>query len=275
MPAKTPKKETEIDILVVEKGEIEFYILGTSPLILNRMNEKVRQQLLLPSGRKTAADKASMLKHNPYEEFQSAPYLDPNEGGPSFLMGLSSWFKNAMRGAAVDLPKLSKAQIGRLVRVEGERVGIYGDPKMFLEPSRCADQNKTPDIHARVIVPEWCCKITVTYVKPLLREKHVANLLSFSGITQGVGDWRSEKGSGDHGCFEIVSKDDKRWKFLEKNYGRDFQKQAMEDADCYNRESQELYDWFKEEIVRRGHKNVRLSGLIDYSCNSLQTQPPA
>lgn len=270
------KKTEEVEVMTVEKGHLTFHIVGTSPLILNRMSEKARRQLLLPSGRKTAADKASTLKHVPYEEFQCSPYIDPREDAPTLLTHLASAFKGALRGAAVDLPKLSKAQIGRLVRVEGERINIWGHPKMLMSVTRSADVNKTPDIRTRCILPEWCCDIDITFVKPLLREKHLINLLSFSGITQGTGDWRAEKGSGNYGSFEIANADDPRIKFLKENYGREFQMQAMIDAEPYDRETAEEFQWYNEEVVSRGFKNVRKpgDGLGLVFADFLQTNPP-
>lgn len=270
---KKTAKTTELEVFEVTKEAMDFYVLGTSPIILNRMNEKARQQLLLPSGRKTAADKQSSLKHNPYEEFQSAPYLDPDPDGPTYLMHLATAFKGAMRGAAVDLPKLTKAQIGRLVTVKGERISVWGHPQMLMSVTRCADMNKTPDIRTRVIVPEWACKITVSWITPLLRAKHIYNLLSFAGLTQGTGDWRSEKGSADYGSFEIVEKDDERWHHIVNNYGRDLQMEAMETIEYYDRETAELYQWFKEEVVRRGFKNVRMDGPVPV-VDDLQINPP-
>ena len=37
MATKKPEATSEISILEVEKGEMEFCILGTSPLIMNRL----------------------------------------------------------------------------------------------------------------------------------------------------------------------------------------------------------------------------------------------
>ena len=90
MAVKT--QETEINVTKVNKGIVTCHILGTSPIILNRMSEKVRHELLLPKGRKTAADKAGTLKHDPLSEFRSSPYT--NEGdGPTYL----SYFRACSR----------------------------------------------------------------------------------------------------------------------------------------------------------------------------------
>lgn len=250
------KKETEIDVLKVDHGRLDFCVLGTTPLILNRMSEKALHQLLMPSGRKTTAEKASTMKHNPMEEFQASPYTDEDESAPTFIQHLSSAFKGAIKSAALDIPGSSKAQIGRLTWVNGERVAIYGIPKLFMSVTRSADINKTPDVRTRAIVPEWACYVSVSFVKPLLREQGVANLLASAGIMQGVGDWRPGKGSGTYGQFELVDANDKRFNQIVKHGGRGPQMAAMDEPECYDAESRELLSWFDVEARRRGFKAV-------------------
>jgi hypothetical protein len=249
-------KETSIDILTVDHGQLDFCVVGTTPLILNRMSEKVMRELLLPKGKKTAAEKASSMKHDPMAEFLASPYIDPDESAPTLLQHLSSAFKGALKSAAVDLPGANKSQIGRLTWVNGERVGIFGIPQMFMSVTRSADINKTPDVRTRAIVPEWACRVSVSFVQPMLREQAVANLLASAGITQGVGDWRPGKGSGTYGQFVLVSQDDARFMHLTKHAGRDAQKAAMESPAFYDRETEELYEWFQVESRRRGFKAV-------------------
>ncbi len=250
------KNEESIDILTVDKGQIQFCILGTTPLILNRMSEKAMRELLAPKGKKTAADKAANLKHIPLEEFRSSPYIDRNPNGPTLLQHLASAFKGSLKGAAVDLPGAKKAQIGRLTWVEGERIAIYGVPQMIMSVVRSADMNRTPDVRTRAIVPQWACVVTVSYVQPLLRQQSVANLMASAGIMQGIGDWRTEKGAGNYGSFELVEQDDPRFLAIRQNGGRAAQIAAMENPEPYDEETAELYQWFLGEASRRGFKDV-------------------
>ena len=73
------KKVTEntIQIVEMETQTVTFHVLGTTPMIFNRMPEKAWQQLLLPSGRKTSAEKAGSTKHEPVVEYRSSPYRMP------------------------------------------------------------------------------------------------------------------------------------------------------------------------------------------------------
>ena len=254
--AKKKNESVSIEVMEVQRGELKFYVKGTEPLILNRLSEKARRELLLPKGKKTAADKAMNLKHNPIQEFHDAPhYLAPGAGAdkaPTLLALPCTSFKNAMLTAALDMEGVTKAAIGRQVYVPGEYTPVYGIPKLYMRPVRSADMNRTPDIRTRVILPEWCCELTVQFAKPILREKPVANLLAAAGFMSGMGDFRPEKGKGTNGQFVLVGDGDKDFKRIVKNGGRAQQIEAMQAAEAYDDETSELLSWFTGEAHNRG-----------------------
>lgn len=254
MAIKRKDGEQEITVLEVTKGLIDFCVVGTTPLICNRMSQKVWHELLMPKGKKNAAEKASTLKHNPVEEFRASPYIAKDEDSETLLTVMSSAFKGALRSAALDMPGTQKSQIGRLTYVRGEYVGVYGIPKLFMAVTRSADINKTPDIRTRAILPEWACRVSIEFVKPILREQTVANLLAASGITMGIGDYRPQKGAGNYGQFRLVSADDADFVRLTKTQARRAQVAAMDAAEAYDEESAEMLSWFTAESNRRGFK---------------------
>lgn len=250
----TAKQDTAIVVDSVRKETIGVPIRGVRPLILNKVSEKAKRELLFPlGGRKTAADRAASLKHDPLAEFRSAPYTLPDEDAPTLLAGLASWFKNAMMDAALDMPGAKKTQIGRLLWVEGERTPIYGVPELFMSITRSADMNRTPDVRTRCIVPAWATIIEITYVVPMLNEKSVLNLLGAAGMICGVGDWRPQKGKGTYGQFVLTNPDDDaEFVRIMQTGGRAAQAAAMANPDPYDDESEELLAWFDEELERRG-----------------------
>lgn len=252
----TTKAETGVEIVIhqIEQEVVEFCILGTTPIILNRLSQKAQHELLMPKGRKTAADKAGSLKHDPIDEFRDSPYLIANENAPTLVGILPTAFKGAMRTAALDMPGAKKSQIGRLVYVDGEILPVYGTPKLFMSITRSADMNRTPDVRTRMILPEWACKLTVRYTKPILRQQSVVNLLSTAGFQCGVGDWRQEKGSGNYGSFRLVAKDDPDFVRITGKQGRAAQIAARDKAEPYDLETEELLSWFRVESNRRGMK---------------------
>ncbi len=245
-----------LDIMQTERGTCDLCILGASPLILNRMSQKAKRELLMPKGRKSAVEKATSLKHNPIDEYRASAYTLKADGAPTYLAILSTSFKGAMATAALDLPGTKKAQIGRLTYVNGDYVGIYGVPQLFMSVTRSADMNKTPDVRTRAIVPQWACRLSVTYIQPLMRPQAVGNLLAAAGMSVGVGDWRPEKGKGNYGQFEIVSMDDDRFKAIIASGGREAQIAALDNPTCYDDETTELLTWFDEELGRRSIRGV-------------------
>lgn len=252
--ATKASKDVTVEVAEVKKEHVTLCIVGTSPIILNRMSEKVKRELLLPKGKKTKADKAANLKHNPMEEYQASPYRFQDESSPTYLGFMASAFKGAMRNAAVDIPGSTKAQVGRLVYVEGDLVPIYGIPKLFMSVTRCADINKTPDIRTRAIVPQWAAVLHISFVSPIMKLPAVVNLLSAGGIISGVGDWRPEKGKGNYGQFRIANNDDTELLKIMKAGGREAQIAAMETPECYDLETKELLAWYENEVVKRGFK---------------------
>lgn len=248
------KVETEVVIQEIAKAVDSFWIVGTSPFVCNRMSQKARGELLLPKGRKTAAEKASSLKHDPMQEFRASPYLTRDDNAPTVIEALASMFKGAMKTAALDLPGARKAQIGRLVNIEGDRVSLYGVPQIFMSIVRSADMNRTPDVRTRAIIPTWAARVTVSYVSTIIRTQSVANLLAAGGVTAGVGDFRPEKGAGNYGMFRLVSEGDAELQHIMVTGGRTEQAAALADPEPYDDETAELLSWYGVEVARRGIK---------------------
>ena len=257
MAAKKSTSDSTIsNVLEVTTGTVVCYVLGTSPLIMNRLSQKTKHELLMPKGRKTAHDKASMLKHVPVDEFRASPHTLSDKTAPTFLALPSTAFKGSLRSAALDMAGASKAQIGRLTYISGDYVSIYGVPKLYMAAVRSADINKTPDIRTRAILPQWACRLAITFVEPLIRQQAVVNLLAAAGITIGVGDGRPEKGALSFGQFKIVSEKDAQFASIVKAGSRKAQIEAMDRPTCYDDETTELLSWFDAELSRRSLKGV-------------------
>lgn len=252
----TPPSTEVTEILEVNQGEVVMHLVGLSPLIMNRMSEKAKHELLLPRGRKSATEKATSLKHKPVEEFRASVYRLRDESRASYLAMLSTAIKGALRSAAIDMPGAKKAQIGRLAWITGEHVDVFGVPKLFMSIVRSADMNKTPDVRTRAILPEWACRVVVTFVRPLIRPQAIVNLMASAGLTIGIGDWRPEKGSGNYGQFRVVSADDADFLRITKSGGRQVQIDALETPECYDDETAELLAWYDTEVGTRTLRGV-------------------
>jgi hypothetical protein len=252
----TVKKDqpTEITVAELARSSVTFAVLGTSPLICNRMSAKARQQLLAPAGRKSTVEKQSSLKHEPLLEYRDSPYRMDDPAAPTLLAVLPSMFKAAMCTAALRIPGVKRTEIEQLVQVNWDRMPVWGVPKLFCAVTRSADINKTPDVRTRAILPQWATYLTVHFMRPQLREQAIVNLLAAAGQISGIGDWRAEKGSGAFGSFTLVGAEDAEFKRILAAGGRDAQAAAMETPEPYDSETEELMSWFDVEARRRGFR---------------------
>lgn len=261
--AKGAPQSVEMFVSQIDTERIEFCVLGKTPLIMNRMSQKAMQELLAPKGRKTAAERAQTLKHDPVQEFRDSPYI-LRGARPTYLGVMSSAFKRAMADAAVDTPGAVRTKIEKLVYVPGMYTEVYGIPKLFMAIVRSSDINKTPDVRTRAILPEWACTVEVEFVRPNLKAQSIANLLVAAGHLCGIGDWRQEKGSGNYGSFTIVNRDNRDWQRIVKTQGRPAQIAALQKAEPFDEESESMLSWFETEVrIKRGAARAAAAAAVE------------
>lgn len=249
-PAKKTTTASAIDIIEVSQGEVQYAIIGETPLIMEAMSEKARQELLLPRGRLNATAKATNLKHDPLAEYRASAYV--LKAGPTALGMPATAFKDAIRTAALDLAGISKSEIGRLTYVEGSYAPIWGVPELFMSIVRSADIKRTPDVRTRAILPRWATTIVIRFVEPKMNERAISRLLAAAGMTAGVGGWRQEKGSGNFGLFRICAADDPEYLDIIAAGGRAAQEEALQAPQAHDEETARLLDWYETELgVRR------------------------
>lgn len=253
---KTKPKDETIVVTEVTEGRVDAVLVGRSPLVLNRMSEKAKRQLLFPPPKKTTADKAANMKHNPLEEYRASAHQLPS--GPTLLGVQAAAVKRALAAAALDMPgSVSKAKIGRLAWVPGEYLPVYGLPQLYMAVVRMADISRTPDIRTRAIVAEWAIPIQVNFVEPILNPTTILNLLVAAGLYIGIGDGRNEKGALAFGQFEVLSTAQaQKDKTVQRIFAqaRDAQTQAIESPEPYDEETRELFTWFDSEVQIRGKR---------------------
>ena len=245
----TKQNDEPISIIELKRGRSLFYVVGTTPLLMNRFSEKAKQQLLSPPQKKNAAERASMAKHDPIAEYRSSVYKNRDQKRPAAIHAPSEWFKGGLANAALDIPGVSKAKIERLVQCSPQ-IDLFGTPFLHFGMVRNSDINRTPDVRCRAIFPEWCCAFEVSYIANLISSDNVANLLAASGEIVGVGDWRPQKG-GTFGQFRLAGADDKEFHRIVKEQGAQAQINALAKPVAFDNESEELLVWFVQEMQRR------------------------
>jgi hypothetical protein len=252
--SKAASSPTEINVIKIDTGIIRAQLIGVTPFICHAMSAKAKGDILNPSRKKNAAEKAITLKHDVLKEYRESIYALSDEIRYPSLIGMKATaFKGAMMGAALDIPGATKSQIGRLVHVQGEYVSLFGVPELSMMTVRQSGFPPTPDIRTRAIIPRWACEVVIEYIQPMMQPWAVMNLLSWAGKTQGVGDGRTEKGALNYGQFQIVSPDDKEYLEIVRKGGRKAQAKAIEadNPKDYDDETRELRAWYHADVARR------------------------
>lgn len=248
--AKAQSAEAEIQVKPLRRATVRLRIIGTTPLFQNRMANKVKEQLLVGSRKKTKAERAD-VKHNPLEEYRSSAEIMPD--GPTALGLRVTAVKAAMCTAALETAGLTKTSAQRLIFMPGDLAPLYGTPQLRMDVVRSADINKTPDVRTRAYLPKWGAEIEVQFIVPQLSVASVVSLLCNAGVLVGVGDFRQEKGKGAFGSFRVIGEgeDDLEWNELVAHHGRAAQLAALDDPEFADRDTSDLMEFFFSETKRR------------------------
>lgn len=241
----------EIDVIDLKRGDAVMWLLGETPFYCNRMAAKAKQALLFPSPALTKVQRATKLKHAPYAEYRDSPYARKGPG-PTKLLMRGSAPKMAIAGAALRMPtSVNKTEIKQLVSCPDEYCPLWGIPALDMSVVRMAGISRTPDIRTRARIDRWAMRVPIRWTEPMLNEKKVAQLAHSAGFICGLGDWRIEKG-GPNGGFRIVPYDDPELRDIIESGGYLAQEEALKNPDCSNDETQELLEWYLDELARRG-----------------------
>jgi hypothetical protein len=241
--------EQVVEIREIGFTTMDFYLMGTTPMICNRFAQKAWQELLLPSVKRNRAGLEQSLKHDPLAEFQGSVYRTQLTSPAAFHYPAGAFHK-AIAQAAIDLPGAKRAQMERLTKVSNVNVDLFGLPMMFMAMVRNSDISRTPDVRTRAIFPEWACAIQVTFVSSIITQRSIAHLVAAAGALVGIGDWRSERG-GNFGAYKCVAHDDPRYLAILEKQGRAAQQAAFSDPAPYDADTTDIYSWFRMEIKRR------------------------
>ena len=218
--ARGKPTETAIEITALNEGVLDFHLRGTSPLFYHRFAVKAWHELVYPSGKKTIADRAGSLKHDPLEEYRQSVYAHIENDHPTRFYFPGSAFRRSMSSAALRIPGVTKTAVSQLAWVNELKVDMYGMPSLSMMMVRNSDMNRTPDVRTRLVLEEWACKISVRFAQPILNERNIVNLIGAAGKWMGIGDGRGEKGIFHFGAFDVVDSDDPAWHLIVTNGGR-------------------------------------------------------
>jgi len=253
----TKKAETGLTIEPLKQGRVTLRMIGMTPLYFNAMSAKTKRDLAVGRNKKTAAEKKTIAKHIPEQEFRDSVYK--MKEGDTYLGFPAPGVKAAMATAALETAGVTKTSVNRLIFLPEQKIKVWGRPYLKMDVVRSADMNRTPDIRNRAYLPRWCAEVDIAFVTPTLSLRSVVSLLSNAGAIIGIGDFRQEKGRGSFGTFAVAGDDMGEFADIWDEVSQEgwaVQEAAMEAAAPYDEETAELLEYVNEELEDRGLRVV-------------------
>lgn len=192
-----------IEINEIAAETIKVPILGTSPLIVHRWNDKAKRQMLdAQQGKKKIKE-----IRDPQVDYEESFYRIASDDGDTYGFPVLA-FKAATIGAArfydksVTMTSLKQMMFFKGVMTKADQqqlVPIIGEPHMREDVVRIGQGT---DLRYRGEFTEWSTTLTVTYITSSLSRGAVLSLVDAGGMGVGVGEWRPQK-SGEFGTYRV------------------------------------------------------------------------
>ena len=205
------KKEV-IELKPIEIKEITLNIVGTTPLIVHKWDEKTKQEML-----DKQMGKAKTKKHNikdPVRDFIESLYWLAGKPEEPTEQAFAEAIRNGARfGFPSNGMKASVVSAGFRAGVTKDKVSSYGAfhiDSEFIEilgtPSIREDMVRVgmgaADIRFRGQFDEWSALVHIRYNSGVMTAEQLVNLFQLGGFAVGIGEWRPEKG-GQFGMYEV------------------------------------------------------------------------
>lgn len=188
-----------INLKRIERHTIDVPIVGTSPLIVHRFDEKAKEMMLLAQQTKTRKRKDAK---DPAADYERSMYrmLDGGHGFPAV------GFKAAMVDSARLFDGVKMTELRAALHVVGEGpeqlVRITGQPRMREDNVRVG--MGTADLRYRAEYSPWSAVLTVVFIPSLISAESVVSIIDAGGMG-GIGEWRPSKAkTGLYGTFQVV-----------------------------------------------------------------------
>lgn len=188
------KKPKLIEIQKLEKQPIHLKIRGTTPLLVEKMDEGVVEKYNKKKALKLT-EKDTRLEE---EKLDGKLHFteDGNIGFPA------SGFAKGMIEVAPYLD-LYKKDVRGSVRVLGNIIPInYKERVVNKSWGRQSGISKAPMKIVRPEFRDWTCELDMVVNTGVISIEQVINLVNWAGFQQGLGSWRPEKG-GSYGQYEV------------------------------------------------------------------------
>lgn len=192
-------------------GEMVVPIVGTAPLVINKMTARARQKM------RDAQEEGSRAKSKKVREPRdfSRDCIEAAHISEEGWHGIhAAAFRSAMiRACSVVGYKMTQAKMSVFVQPDGldaetgePLVRINGEYEEHIAAVK--NDNGSADLRARPMYRRWGASVRVRWDRSQFSERDVVNLLSRAGQQVGVGAGRpfsSDSAGCGWGTFEVVS----------------------------------------------------------------------
>lgn len=190
------KNTLSIDIPAINNQELEVDIVGRTPLLIKRFDEKTQESI---QEKQAGAAKRSKAPRDPAEECERARITDAR--GKDCVRAI--WFKKGMAamGGYFGIPR---GNVEQGVYILGDLIPIQFTRRVMNTARVRVGQGamgKT-SLAYRPEFQEWSCRVKLGFDAAVLTPQQVIALLAHAGAKNGIGEWRPQKG-GDFGRFDV------------------------------------------------------------------------
>ncbi|GEM_PF-2517192 len=193
---KPEVKEIGIRVNQINLETVQFKILGTSPLLMDKFPDEVKKQI---EDKQTGKNKISKQVRNIDKETLSAVHktAEGKVGYPSigFKAGLIE--STSFIGDKMFSKKLLRG-IQIVNAVEG-LVPIEFKKQDVLSHSIQSNTKYSPQFH------DWTCVLQIQFDKNNISTEDIASLINYAGFYYGIGIWSPRcKSGGSYGMYKLA-----------------------------------------------------------------------
>lgn len=194
---KEQKIEVKIESLNI--GTLKVPIMGKTPLLMDRMSEETKKEIL---AKQTGITKSGKKKvRDTGKETKDAVHIT-STGKIGFP---AAGFKRGMiecTSFVGDIKFSKKLIMGlRIINVEEGLIPIKYKKQDVLVHNIGSNTKMTPQFH------NWSCELEIHYDQNNLGSEDIIKLLDYAGFYVGIGAWRPKGGgggSGEYGMYEVL-----------------------------------------------------------------------
>ncbi len=195
---ETKEKKIEVKLESLNIGQVTVPIKGKTPLLMDKMPDAVRHEIL---AKQAGITKSGKKKVRDTTEETLAAIHQTSTGKIGFP---SAGFKKGMMDCTsfVGDKFFSKKLIQGIMIVNAEEglIPIKFKKQDVLEHTVKGQTKFTPQFH------DWSCDLVIQYDQNNLGSEDIIRLLNYAGFYTGIGAWRPhgrDGGSGEFGMYEV------------------------------------------------------------------------